>query len=1055
MNRWIQWFVENRVAANLLMVMIFLGALVSTGKLDKEVFPTVSLDMIEVSMSYPGAGPSEVEEQVAIRIEEAIADIDGIEEITSQSNQGYGTVTAEVVEGYDAQRVLNDIKTRVDAINTFPGDVERPVVRQIVGRSYLAALALYGDVSEGVLKETGWRVRNELTLLDGVTYAELNGTRPYEMGIEVSEVDMRRYGLSFGQVAQAIASSSLNVPAGTIRAHGGDIQIQTRNQAYTATDFGSIPVITSADGTRVLLKDVATIRDGFEDWSVFAQYNGKPAVFMDLYITENPDIVASAEQVEAYIERTQKLLPPGLTLEVWRDMSSLYESRLNLLMENAFTGLLLVFVVLMLFLRPVLAAWVCVGIATAFAGAIWLLPYTGVSVNMISLFAFLLVLGIVVDDAIIVGESIYTRHQQGLKGMAGAASGTKLVAVPVFLAVISTMIFFAPMLSIPGPMGTVTFAIPVVVILCLLFSLVESLLILPTHLSHLKPERESRNPMLRRLTRARQSVADSLDWFADRIYLRALNRLLTHKVATLAGFSVAFFLSLAVFVGGWLVVSFMPMVPSDYLEARVTLPEGTPFHETRRIMRQVESAALQLETDERLTAEGDQDFIDGIQTWAWNNNIYIAVGLSDAENREIGSPAVSQRWRELIGDIPEAKEYRLDFTINAAGDDINLNLSISDNDLDAQRRAAETVSRALASFAGVYDVENTIEDARPEINIRLKPQADSLGVTLGQVAEQVRQAFYGAEVQRIPRGIEDVRVLVRYPQSERRHVSQLDRMRIRLPDGTQVPLQEVAEIDFTPGYTSIQRRDRKRTIGIRASVDEGEDANAIVGELLRRNLPDWQRQFPGLTLAPDGNMQDQADFMASLSKNFLLAVLLIYGLMAVNFRSYWQPIVILTAIPFGFMGAIVGHLVMGREISMLSMLGFIACAGVVVNDNLVLLDRINTLRQQGLAVLDAVIQAGRDRFRAIVLTSVTTFIGLMPIMAEQSVQARFLIPMVISLAFGVLFATAVTLILVPTLYLTADRFGHRWKAWRTWRRRARSRSHSRSDPTGDVHDPIA
>lgn len=1031
MNRWIQWFVENRVAANLLMVLIFIGAVFSSGRLDKEVFPTVSLDFIDVSMSYPGAGPTEVEEQVVIRIEEAIADIDGIEQITSTANQGRGQVSAEVVEGYDPQRVLNDIKTQVDAINTFPSNVERPVVSERVGRSFLMNAALYGDVSEAALKETGWRVRNELSLLEEVSQVKLNGTRPYEMGIEVSEARMRRYGLSFEDISRAISESSLNIPAGVIRSHSGDIQIQTRNQAYTAEDFRRIPVITGADGTRVLLRDVAEVRDGFDDWSVFAQFNGKPAVFLELTITGDPDVVAASDQVKDYIERNRDLLPAGLELEAWQDMSRLYESRLNLLLKNAITGLILVFVVLMLFLRPLLAAWVCVGIATAFAGAVWWLPYTGVSLNMISLFAFLLVLGIVVDDAIIVGESIYTRHQQGLKGAASAASGAKLVAVPVFLAVISTIVFFAPMMAVPGSMGTVTFAIPVVVILCLVFSLIECLLILPTHLSHLKPETESRFAPLRRLTRARQWVAKSLDRFADRVYLPGLQRMLRHKVATLTGFAVAFFVALAVLVGGWLVVSFMPMVPSDYLQARVTLPEGTPFHETRRIMKQVESAAQQLESDEQLTGGEEAEFIDGIQTWAWENNIHIVVGLADAGEREVSSPEVSQRWRELIGPIPEAKEYRLEFTINAAGDDINLNLSIADNDLEAQKAAARAVSEALARFPDVYNVENTIEEARREISLRLKPRAHSLGVSLAQVAEQVRQGFYGAEVQRIPRGIEDVRVLVRYPREARRHVSQLDRMRIRLPDGSEIPLQEVAEIDYVPGYTSIERRDRKRSIGISASVEEGGDANAIVGELLRGNLTDWQRDYPGLTLTPDGNMQDQADFMDSMSRNFLLAVLIIYAIMAVNFRSYWQPVVILTAIPFGFVGGtVVGHLIMGLEISMMSMLGFFACAGVVVNDNLVLLDRINRLRHQGHSAMEAVIQGGRDRFRAIVLTSVTTFIGLMPIMAEQSVQAQFLIPMVISLAFGVLFATTVTLILVPTLYLTAHRLGERWRAWR-------------------------
>lgn len=1039
MNRLIQWFVDNKVAANLLMVLIFLGAFMSTTKLDKEVFPTVATNFIEVSMSYPGAGPSEVEQQVVIRIEEAVADLDGIEEITSEANQGYGSVTVEVVEGYDAQRLLNEVKTRVDAINTFPGSVERPVTRRIVGRSQLMSLALYGDVDEAALKETAHRVRNELTLLDGVSHVEINGTRPYEMGIEVSEQNLRRYGLSFEQIAQAIRASSLNVPAGQIQAREGEIQIQTRNQAYSADDFGSIPVLSQADGSQVLLRDIANIRDGFDDWHVFAQFNGKPASFLELSITENPDIIASAEQVNGYLERVAPQLPAGMKLEIWRDMSKLYESRLDLLLGNAINGLILIFIVLMLFLRPLLAVWVCVGIATAFAGALWLLPYTGVSINMISLFAFLLVLGIVVDDAIIVGESIYTSQQHGLKGTASAANGAKTVSVPVFFAVLSTIIFFAPMLAVPGTMGTITYPIPMVVVLCLVFSLVECLLILPSHLSHMRPERESRFAPLRALAHGRQKVAHSLDWFGDRIYLRSLNRFLRHKGATLAGFAVAFFLSVGVFGGGWLVVSFMPQVPSDYLQARITLPEGTPFHETRRIMRQVESAALELEQDEQLNKNNDEegDFIDGIQTWAWGVNIYVAVGLVSAEDREVSSPEVNNRWRELIGDIPESKEYRLNYTINAPGDDIRLNLSIPDNDPEVQRALAEQVSSALRQYPGVFDVKNSMEAQRQEIELDLKPGAEMLGVDLGQVARQVRQAFYGEEAQRIPRGIEDVRVLVRYPREDRESLYQLDDMRVRTADGRAVPLLEVAEINFVPGYSSIERRDRKRSISLTASLEEGEDANAIVADLIERNMADWQRRYPGLSLAPAGNMQEQAEFMDSMLKNFLLAVVVIYALMAVNFRSYWQPLLILTAVPFGFMGAIIGHLVMGREISMMSMLGFIACAGVVVNDNLVLLDRINTLRHQGKVVLEAVLQAGRDRFRAIVLTSLTTFIGLMPIMAEQSVQAQFLVPMVISLAFGVLFATLVTLILVPTLYLTADRIGQRWQTY--WQGRSTNR----------------
>ncbi|HTF83700.1 MAG TPA: efflux RND transporter permease subunit [Cellvibrio sp.] len=1031
MNRLIQWFVENRVAANLLMVFIFIGGFASLGQLDKEVFPMVARNIIEIEMHYPGAGPTEVEEQIAIRIEEAIADIDGIYEITSRSRQGQALVTVEVTEGYDAQQILNDIKTRVDAINTFPPDVERPVTRRQLRRSPLMSLALYGDVDEAALKETGWRVRNELALLPGISLVQLNGTRPYEMSIEISEANLRRYQLTFDAVAQAIRGASLNLPAGVIKTPDGDIQIQTRAQADTAEEFGRIPVLTRADGSKLLLRDIAAIRDGFSDQDIVAQFNGKRAVFLELSITENPDIIAATAEVERYLAQAKHTLPAGIQLEVWRDMSKLFEGRLNLLLSNAFSGLILVFIVLMLFLRPLLAIWVCVGIATAFAGAIWLLPHLGVSINMISLFAFLLVLGIVVDDAIIVGESIYTRQQHGIRGNASAASGAKMVSVPVFFAVISTMIFFVPMLSIPGTMGSISYPIPVVIILCLFFSLVESLLILPAHLSHMKPEGPSRFASLRWLATQRHWLADKLDYLAGALYQPALRRMLAYKGAVLVAFTLAFAITLTLFAAGWLRSSFMPEVPGDSVEARVVLPEGTSFYETRRIMQQVQDAALAVRDDEQLLADNEgEPFIQGIQTWAYGVNIYVAIALQDAEQRQVSIIDINRRWRELIGAIPEAKEFRLDFTVNAVDDDIRLNMSISSNDLDEQRRATEAVRTALEHYAEVFDLRTSLEASRPEIDLRLKPNAEMLGVDLQLIARQVRQAFYGEEAQRIPRGIEDVRVLVRYPEADRQTLEQLNHMRIRTATGAEIPLTEVAEIAFVPGYTVIDRRDRKRSIAITANVQDVGDPNAIVADVLARHLPAWQREFPGFTLRPDGTMRDQADFMASVKKNFMLAVVLIYGLMAISFRSYWQPLLILTAIPFGFMGAVFGHMIMGREVSMLSMLGFIACAGVVVNDNLVLLDRINQLRQQGLDVVESVVQGGRDRFRAILLTSITTFIGLVPIMAEQSVQARFLIPMVISLAFGVLFATLVTLVLVPSLYVTAESVGHRWLAWR-------------------------
>jgi len=1029
MNRLIQWFVENRVAANLLMILIFVGCAFSFSNLSKEVFPMVSRNFVEVQMAYPGAGPTEVEQLLAIRIEESIADLEGIYAISSKSRQGQASVQIEVAEGYDPQQILNDVKTRVDAINTFPSSAERPIVRRQISRSQLMSIAVYGDVDEAALKETGMRLRNELALLPGISQVQLNGTRPYEMGVEISEDNLRRFKLNFDQVAQAIRQTSMNVPAGTVRTRDGDIQMQARSQADTANDYGDIPIITKEDGTKLFLRDIATIDDGFSDVTLIAQYNGKRAIFLDVAISEDPNILKASKDVKEYLEAVKPILPVGINVDIWRDMSTLFNARLDLLLSNAFSGLILVFVVLMLFLRPLIAIWVCVGIATAFAGAIWLLPYLNVSINMVSLFAFLLVLGIVVDDAIIVGESIYTRQQHGLKGAASAASGTKMVSTPVVFSVLSTMIFFAPMLDVPGNMGPVALPIGVVVLLCLTFSLIESLFILPSHLADMKAEREPRFKVLQQLTALRAAVSEKLDYFATNIYQPTLIKLLCVKSATILAFVMAFSLTIVLFAAGWLKTSFMPQVPGDSVEARLVLPEGTSFDETQRVMRKVQDAALLLRDDPKLQEINQGEFVRGINAWAYGVNIYMAVALQDAETRIVGVDEVTKRWRELIGEVPEAKEFRLDFTLNGSGEDIKLNLSISSNNFAEQQAVANDVRNVLSSYANVYDVKTSLEASRPEIELRLKPNAEMLGVDLGQVTKQMRQAFYGEEAQRIPRGSEDVRVLVRYPVADRKSLDQINNMRIRTATGAEVPLLEVAEVVFVPGYTVIDRRDRKRNITLSARVSNSGDAQAIVQAMNRQHYQHWQREYPGFALQPDGNMRDQADFESAMLQSFILAIFIIYIMMAIGFRSYTQPLIILTAIPFGFMGAIFGHLIMGREVSMLSMLGFIACAGVVVNDNLVLLDRINQLRQQGAAIYDAVIQAGRDRFRAILLTSLTTFIGLVPIMAEQSVQARFLIPMVISLAFGVLFATVVTLILVPVLCLFAHDINERMRRY--------------------------
>lgn len=1028
MNRIVQWFVENPIAANLCMVVIFIGGIISFFELDKEAFPAMDIGMIEINAPYPGAGPKEVEEQVIIRIEEAIADLDGIKEISSQARQNNGSVTVEVIEGYDVQKVLNDIKTRVDAITTFPDDTERVQVSERPYRNNIMNLGVYGDVDESALKQTAQQLRDELSLLPNITLAELNAARADEMSIEVSEETLRHYNLTFQQVVNAIRGASLNLPAGTIKASTGNIQLQTRGQAYYAEDFEQIVVRTNDDGGKLYLRDIATITDGFEESDFIALLNGKPAIYIQLYIADNPNILKARKQVYEYLKNIDQRIPPGVNVKIWQDNTVMFQDRMNLLLKNATGGLILVFVILMLFLRPALAGWVCLGIAVSFMGCIWIVPYLDISLNMISLFGFLLVLGIVVDDAIIVGESIYARHEQGVHGKAGAASGAKMVSKPVIFAVVSTMVFFSVMLMVPGQMGRMSAPIGIIVCLCLFFSLFEALFILPSHLTHIKPEKPSRFALLNKFTALRHKFSDTMSSFAENKYIPFLQKTLHNNAATIAFFTMAFFISLAIFTGGWLSVGFMPVIEADNVQARIVLPDGVPFSDTEAVVNKMAAATNKLRTDEQVLKmnDGSPDFINNVQTWAFGSTVVFNLALKQPDEREASTQAIARRWRELIGNLPEAEEVRINFTMNNRSEAIRLRASISSDDQDDQERAVDAVKTALAEYPGVIDVKDNLQSPRDEIELTLKNNAEVLGLSLTDIARQVRQGFYGEEVQRIPRAKEDVKVMVRYPENERRDLDHLEDVRIRTQAGTEVPLQAVADVHYVPSPGVIRRLDRKRTIVITTELESGANANEIVYDLIDRNLTKWENQFPGFTLDIDGDMRNQMEFLDAMFKGGVLAILIIYGLMAIAFRSYWQPFIVLTAIPFGFMGAVIGHLVMGREVSMMSMLGFVACAGVVVNDNLVLLDRINVLRKEGVEVFAAVVQAGRDRFRAIILTSVTTFIGLTPILAETSMQARFLIPMVISLAFGVICATTVTLILVPSLFLVGERFTERF-----------------------------
>ena len=1018
MNGPITWFIKNPIAGNLLMVLLIIGGFASIPKLDKQFFPTPEINQIEIRMEFRGASPSEVEEQISVRIEEAIHDLNGIEELRSTSREGLATVMVEVESDYPTQKLTSDINTRVDAIRTFPSDAERPTVTELTYRHQMGRVQIYGDLSEREMKQLGETLRDELVRQPWVSIVELQTARPYEVSIEVSEDSLQRYQISFDQLANAVRQASINLPAGSVKRDSGDLLIQTRGQAYDRADFESIVLRSDISGQELLLSDVATVKDTFEDVDVDIEFNGQRSLGLNVYVTTSPDVILTTDTVKTWVAERSLTLPEGVSLEFWQDPSKSFKERVRTLVSNGLGGLVLVIVVLMLFLRPMLAFWVSVGIVVAYMGTLFVLPYTGQGLNMISLFAFLLTLGIVVDDAIIVGESVHSAQSRGLSGEHGALVGARQVVKPVIFAVISTMVFFAPMFFLPGEWGPASMGIPVVVCLALAFSLVESLLILPSHLAHMKPEPEIAQTSW--LGRTRRACADGLSWFANDRYKPFLEKCLRNHAMVGGFFLVMLCFSLALFGGGYLKSAFFPRVNSDFVVGNVEMPQGGAFSDTQamrdRMIRAAEEIKDSYNAQPRFAETGAIDNILGV---AGGNKIDLVM---QTVNDDLDTEEVAKRLRERLGDLSEAKDVRFDYTIRDPGKPITL--QFASESIDDLELLADDVRASLERYPGVFDISDSFDAPLEELVLSLKPAAENLGITLADVARQIRQAFYGEEVQRIPRDGEDIRVMVRYPEAERRAIANINSMYIRTSDGREVPFSTVATYRVETGYQSIERVDRLRTLEVAADVaDDGAPPRAIVESILQNDAPTWLQMYPGLSINMDGELQEEIEFQQAMVYLGMLSMLVIFGLMAIAFKSYWQPFLVLTAVPFGLMGAIFGHWILGWQVSMFSIMGVIACAGVVVNDNLVLIDRINNLRAEGVDLESALLQGATDRFRPIILTSVTTFVGLIPIMLETSVQAQFLIPMVVSLSFGVMFATGVTLVLVPALYLLGDDIG--------------------------------
>ena len=901
MNGPVTWFIKNPIAGNLLMVLLIIGGFASIPKLDKQFFPTPEINQIEIRMEFRGASPSEVEEQISVRIEEAVHDLNGIEELRSVSREGLALVMVEVESDYPTQKLTNDINTRVDAIRTFPSDAERPTVTELTYRHQMGRVQIYGDLSEREMKQLGETLRDELVRQPWVSIVELQTARPYEVSIEVAEESLQRYQITFDQLANAVRRASINLPAGSVKRESGDLLIQTRGQAYDRADFESIVLRSDLSGQELLLSDVATIRDTFEDIDVDIEFNGQRSLGLNVYVTTSPDVILTTDTVKAWVAERSQTLPEGVSLEFWQDPSKSFKERVRTLVSNGLGGLVLVIVVLMLFLRPMLAFWVSVGIVVAYMGTLFVLPYTGQGLNMISLFAFLLTLGIVVDDAIIVGESVHSAQSRGLSGEHGALVGARQVVKPVVFAVISTMVFFAPMFFLPGEWGPASMGIPVVVCLALAFSLIESLLILPSHLAHMKPEPDT--PPTSWLGRTRRACADGLSWFANDRYRPFLEKCLRNHAMVGGFFLVMLCLSLALFGGGYLKSAFFPRVNSDFVVGNIEMPQGGAFSDTQAMRDRMINAAEEIKasynTQPRFAETGAIDNILGV---AGGNKIDLVMQtVSD----DLDTEEVAKRLRERLGDLSEAKDVRFDFTIRDPGKPITLQFA-SDSIADLELLAGE-VRSSLERYPGVFDISDSFDAPLEELVLSLKPAAENLGITLADVATQIRQAFYGEEVQRIPRDGEDVRVMVRYPESERRAIANINSMYIRTSSGREVPFSTVATYRVETGYQSIERVNRLRTLEVAADVaDDGAPPRAIVESILQNDGPMWLQMYPGLSINMDGELQEEIEFQQAMVYLGMLSMLVIFGLMAIAFKSYWQPFLVLTAVPFGLMGAISG-----------------------------------------------------------------------------------------------------------------------------------------------------
>jgi multidrug efflux pump subunit AcrB len=1011
----IAWMVHNKVTPNLMMLIFLLGGAFCLIRIKQEVYPEFELDTVTVTVPYPGSSPEEVEQGIILAVEEAIRGLEGIKEVSAVAAEGRGTVTAELLEGADQQKVYQDIKQEIDRITTFPQDAEEPEVNLVMRRRQVVTMQIYGDVSEWVLRELAEQVRDSLLTQPGITQVELEGAREYEVQILVDQDTLRTYGLTLESIADKIRRTSVELPGGHIETRGGEVLLRVMERRDWAHEFAAIPIVTTPDGSILTLADIGEVRDDFEDVDAWATFNGKRAIGVAVYRIGDQTPIGVSDATKRAMAQIESQLPPGVDWSITYDAADTYRQRLELLVKNAFQGLILVFALLALFLEFKLAIWVTMGIPISFLGAFLFMPQLDVTINMMSMFAFIIALGMVVDSGVVVGENIYEYRSRGMGQINAAIAGARDMVVPVAFSMLTNIIGFLPLAFVPGVIGKTWKVIPLVVITVFMIAWVEAMFILPTQLAHVQQKRAS--GLARYLHERQQAFSRLYQRFIDRLFAPFLDLCIRYRQLTVALGAAIVIVVMSYVASGRIGMILMPRVEADYAAVTATLPFGSPAEKVEEV-----SARLVRGAEAVIAENGGDRLSKGVFARINEDTVDVRLYLTDPDVRPISTARVAELWREKVGPIPGLESLRFESDRGGPGSGAALTVELSHRDIDVLDRASAALAEMLEDFSNVKDINDGYTPGKQQLNFRIKPEGLSLGLTAQDIARQVRSAFYGAEAVRQQRGRNEVRARVKLPQARRQSEYDIEQLLIRAPSGKDVPLRDVAERQRGRSYTSINRRNGRRTVTVTADVEPIDETGQVMATLKEQMLPQLQRDFPGLSYGWEGRQADMRESMANLRGGLMIALVAIFASLVIPFRNYIQPVIIMIAIPLGLVGAVLGHMAMGYSLSIMSMMGIVALSGVVVNNSLVLLDYANVLRAKdpNLSAHAAILAAGIRRFRPIMLTTLTTFGGLAPMIFETSRQAKFMIPMALSLGYGILFATAVTLIIVPCLYMLLE-----------------------------------